>query len=57
VRLDDGHVTTWIPVAPKQVCKLRPRHERVLDRAGQTRRIAAEVGRIRARRLRASSRG
>ena len=53
---DPARVTTWEPVAPPPPRMLRPKHERVLDRARQGRRVAAELVRIRARRLRAAAR-
>ena len=56
VGVDPARVTTWEPVAPPPPRMLRPKHERVLDRARQGRRVAAEVVRIRARRLRAAAR-
>ena len=56
ISLDASAVIRWEPVAPPPGRRLRPKHERVLDRAGQWRRIAGELVRIRARRLRAASR-
>jgi glycosyl transferase family 2 len=55
VQFDTARVTPWMPVAPPQTRKLRPFHERALDRARQTARVAVEVVRIRVARLRSSS--
>jgi hypothetical protein len=55
VKLDPARVTIWEAVAPPPTRQLRPLRERVLDRARQAQRVAVEVARIRARRLRSSS--
>jgi hypothetical protein len=55
VRLDPSRVTLWEPVAPQQGRKLRPKHERIADKARQAVRVATEVARIRTARLRSSS--
>jgi hypothetical protein len=52
VSVDLARVTLWEAVAPPPVRKLRPLRERVIDRARQRRRIAAETLRIRALRRR-----
>jgi hypothetical protein len=52
VLVDPARVTPWEPVAPPPARRLRPLHERVLDRARQRRRIAVETFRIRALRRR-----
>jgi hypothetical protein len=52
VLFDLDQVTTWEPLAPPAERKLRPLHERVIDRARQRRRVAAETVRIRALRRR-----
>jgi hypothetical protein len=54
VRVDPDRVKLWTPVAPRRGRKLRPLHERVLDRARQRQRVLIEVVRIRAGRLRSS---
>jgi hypothetical protein len=50
VIVDPTRVTPWEAVAPPPERKLRPLHERVIDRARQRRRVALEV--VRARSLR-----
>jgi Glycosyl transferase family 2 len=55
VLVDPTRVTLWKPVGPPVVRKLRSFRERVIDRLRQRQRIAVEVMRIRARRLRSSS--
>jgi hypothetical protein len=52
VVVDPARVTPWEPVAPPPSRRLRPLHERVLDRARQRRRIAVETFRVRALRRR-----
>ena len=52
VSVDPARVTLWEAVAPPPMRKLRPLRERVIDRARQRRRIAAETLRIRALRRR-----
>jgi Glycosyl transferase family 2 len=55
VLVDRARVALWVPVATPRGRKLRPLRERVLDRLRQRQRIAVEVLRIQARRLRSSS--
>jgi hypothetical protein len=55
VQVDLSRVKLWEPVAPPQERRLRPLHERVLDRGKQAWRVAVEVARIRVARLRSSS--
>jgi len=55
VNVDPSRVTLWEAVAPPPGRKLRPKRERVADKARQAARVAAEVVRIRTARLRSSS--
>jgi hypothetical protein len=55
VLVDPARVSLWTPEAPQFGRKLRPLHERVLDRLRQRRRVLVEVVRIHADRLRSSS--
>jgi hypothetical protein len=55
VLVDPARVSLWEPVAIPHGRKLRPLRERVLDRLRQRQRVAVEVLRIQASRLRSSS--
>ena len=55
VLVDPAQVTLWRPVGPPVGRQLRSLRERILDRVRQRQRIAVEVVRIRAGRLRSSS--
>jgi hypothetical protein len=55
VLVDPARVSLWEPVAIPRGRKLRPLRERVLDRLRQRQRVAVEVLRIQASRLRSSS--
>ena len=55
VRLDPSRVTLWQAVAPEQGRILRPKRERIADKARQGVRVATELVRIRTARLRSSS--
>jgi hypothetical protein len=55
VQIDPSRVTLWEAVAPPPSRKLRPLHERVLDKGRQAWRVAVELARIRIARLRSAS--